>query len=113
MSSDSLIVEWLCSGNNYVIYHGDTDKGRTKLRICQEDIAPVIKQCIDIVRSPEQIQSRISKMEKKFRTTLKWAKNTGQGVKKNDGMQKFHEILNKKCPFFDDLEKVMGSRASM
>merc|ERR1711935_939169 len=65
-----------------------------------------------IERSPKSIKAKISQIEVQFKKAFEWTQETGAGVKEDDP-EGFVSYVNKQCPYFNDLERVMGRRSKM
>jgi hypothetical protein len=118
MSSEAMLLDWLKTPGNYANWRGN-DRGITKLSI-QQQIADSInaeglKQNINRQRTEKQVGAKIVHLEQKFRSTLSFMENTGQGIKdeKNLSEEKFKELITNKWCHFWDLFDIMSERSCM
>ncbi|KAI9336942.1 hypothetical protein BDR26DRAFT_919873, partial [Obelidium mucronatum] len=69
-------------------------------------------------RDNNMVRTKIRDLEKSFKRAVDWRANTGQGILDSSTKteaEKEAEIklyLKKLCPFYEELEPVMGERAS-
>mgnify|MGYP006195825505 CR=1 FL=1 len=59
VNSQSLLIDWMTTGNNSARYHGNNE-GKTKLKICKEIVALFKEKKIVADRSAKQILDKIS-----------------------------------------------------
>ncbi|CAL8134472.1 unnamed protein product [Orchesella dallaii] len=60
-----------------------------------------------------QLKNMVANLKRKYIKAIDWRNNTGQGVLDEEGEESVLGILRKRCPFFDDLEEIFGSRSSI
>jgi hypothetical protein len=66
-------------------------------------------------RQEKTVGAKIKHMEEKFRETLKYMENTGQGIKNEQNLSddKFKDLINERWKHFWDLFDIMKERSSM
>lgn len=80
-------------------------EGKSKTQFHKE-ISILIKQKKPLSqRNEKDVENKIGKLERQFREASDWANNAGQGV---DDPGSFHNALLKRCPFWDELNPIMG-----
>lgn len=104
----TVLMDWLTTEGNYAAYCGcNGSRGKSKSQ-CQKDIALLIKQKQpESEREPKDVENKITSMERQFRLAVDWSNNTGQGV---SDPGKFEAAILNRCPYFKDLEPIMGDR---
>jgi hypothetical protein len=118
MSSEAMLLDWLKTPGNYANWRGN-DCGITKIAI-QQEIADIIneeglKHNINRQRTEKTVGHKITHMEAKFRSTLAFMQNTGQGIKeeKNLSEDSFKQLVANEWPHFWDLFDIMSERSCM
>ena len=105
-----LMNQWTTPGQ-YAKYRGKGNKGLKKLTIC----GFLVKKISDVsrsVRTPKVVRCKIEYIEDKWKKTHDWENATGQGVKKNDGIESFEEGCLHYCKYYFTLFDVMVERSS-
>ena len=110
-NSERLLLDWLLTGDNYASYCGPKN-GETKQKVATRISNMLKSKGVLVERSPKSIISKIEGIEQQFKTAYEWTNNTGVGVKETNEAQ-FWEYVEKLCPYFRDLEPVMGKRSKM
>jgi hypothetical protein len=103
-----VLLDWLTTEGHYADYCGATgNKGKSKTQYHKE-LSLLIKEKIpESERTEKDVENKITSLERQFRTATDWANNTGQGV---DNPGDFKAAVLKRCPFYDELEPIMGDR---
>lgn len=110
-NSESILLDWLTTEGNYNKYRGN-HLGKTKQTVWAQQISDKIKSAgISIERNPKTIINKISSIEDAFKKAHEWVSNTGQGVKDSDP-KGFWDTVRGMCPYYEELEPIMASRAS-
>lgn len=60
-----------------------------------------------------QIKGKIRHLKKKYISTIQWRNQTGQGVLEKEGECTFKAATISKCPYFDDLDEIYGSKLNI
>ena len=117
-SSEALLLDWLKTPGNYAHWRGN-NRGITKQTI-QLQVANMInsnglKMGINRQRNEKQVGSKISYMEGKFRETLSFMENTGQGIREDLELSddKFRDLITQRWSHFWDLFEIMSERSCM
>jgi len=115
--SESIIVRWLMEEGNYSKYRGgNKNNGKRKIGFCQHLSRAIAEAGVVCVRTPQQVQAKISYIESSFRSAHEFANTTtGIGIMERDeenGTKTFRELMMRKFRYYYDLLEVMGDRAS-
>jgi len=70
----------------------------------------IAKAGITVSRNAKSVGAKISRNEGEYKKAFDFVNNTGQGLME-DG-QDITDIMKKMCPYFYELDPIMGSRAS-
>ena len=116
-SSEAMLIDWLLVHGNYNKWKGNSS-GVSKREI-QKEIAELLNKKgtemgIQRSRTSDQVGSKISWLEQKYRETKQWVENTGQGIREEMGEESFQEKVEKeKFKHFFVLQPIMAERACM
>jgi hypothetical protein len=103
-----VLMEWLTTEGNYADYCGATgNKGKSKTQYHKELSLLIKEKQPDSERTDKDVENKITSLERQFRVASDWANNTGQGV---DNPGDFEAAIIKRCPFYKELEPIMGDR---
>jgi hypothetical protein len=61
----------------------------------------------------DQVLSKINMIKADFVAACDWKNNTGQGIIEADGEEEFEKAMEKRYPYYNVLEQVMGSRVNI
>jgi len=114
-NSETVLIDWWTTGDNWCVYRGEknisgkttTMKKEQTWKMLSERIA---KTGITVSRNAKSVGAKISRMEGEYKKAFDFVNNTGQGLME-DG-QDITDIMKKMCPYFYELDPIMGSRAS-
>jgi len=115
-NSQSILLDWWTTGDNYHLYRGGTDcDGKTSSRKKSDvwnELADVIRSCgIIVERTPHQIGIKLCKMEGEYKKASDWLNGSGQGLLDEGG--DIEDKVRKICPFYYDIEAVMKDRPNV
>lgn len=104
-----LLLNWLTTEENYSKYCGGNNNDGTTKKAMHKSIAAMMSETTDglIERSAKDIECKINKLESQFRNASDWLAGTGSGI---DDPGKIEDYVKKLCPYYYDLEDVMGGR---
>eukprot|EP00978_Attheya_sp_CCMP212_P017356 scaffold46164_cov54-Attheya_sp.AAC.5 len=110
-NSETILLEWLTTQGNYKSYRTN-DLGFTKLQYAKL----ILEKCmmagvVATKRTPKNVVDKVSNVELKFNKARKWISNEGKGMKESNP-KAFWMSVNKICPFYAELEPIMGDIAS-
>ena len=121
-SSYDILLQWLTDQENANLYFGakdtsksssfQTEDGETKRGLCNK-IARLIEEQTKSKRSTSAVRAKIADIFQLYKETSDWISQTGQGVKENEGEERFLEVVQKRCKFYWQLEPVMQDRHSI
>ncbi len=112
-NSQSIILDWWTTGNNYHLFHGGKDdggktSGNKKNMVWQMLSEEIKKKGIIVEQTAHHVGMKINKMEAEYRKTNDWINQTGQGIIDEGG--DITNIVNKRCSYFYLLEPIMADR---
>jgi hypothetical protein len=112
-NSQSIILDWWTTGNNYHLFRGGKDdggktSGNKKNMVWQMLSEEIKKKGIIVERTAHHVGMKINKMEAEYRKTNDWINQTGQGIIDEGG--DITDIVNKRCSYFYLLEPIMADR---
>ena len=111
LCSESVLLEWLLKEGNYRRYRGNKH-GVKKIKVCEEISYYIASHGLP-KKTAQEVKSKIQYIEKKFREAHDFFfSTTGQGLRETDSGS-FNEMVMKRCPWFFDLQNVMGDSASV
>ena len=111
-NSEALVVNWLCSSNNYKLYCGNT-LGKTKIAFAKELADSINAKGVLKRRTAEDVKKKITQLEQQFKSA--WALATteiGAGLRSQHDIS-FDAKLKERCRYFFELEPVMLDRSKM
>ena len=111
-SSLSILLDWFTTQGNYDRYRGDDRTGKTKKIMCQELSARMLAAGCRKERTDSSVFSKIDQFVKQHKKAYDWSKGTGEGVLEKHGRQTFNEILLSYCPYWFELNPILGDRAA-
>ena len=98
--------------SNYAKFCGKKNDGIKKKQFC-EVLAEKMNQISTTTRDAKSVLSKIQHVERTWRAAHNFATSaTGEGIQEEDGVERFEELIRKKCPYYYDLLEVMQDRAS-
>ncbi|KAJ3234552.1 hypothetical protein HDU78_005768 [Chytriomyces hyalinus] len=111
MSSLTVLMMWLTEYPNYSRYKGAGKTGENKESLYVENEVQIHH------RDANVISLKIQELESSFKDAKDWLAQTGQGIMDEEGdgeetEQNISLYIKKKCPFYNQLEPIMGERAS-
>ncbi|KAE8891692.1 hypothetical protein PF002_g5657 [Phytophthora fragariae] len=110
ISSLSVLMNWLTSGNNYGRYRGgEGQTGETKQTLASEVVDAIAANGIATARTSKDVMTKILGLESSFRVASDWLANTGQGVENEESLR---EAVLQRCPTFFELYKIMDDSPS-
>jgi hypothetical protein len=110
-TSEHILLNWLTEEGNYAAFC-KCDHGMTKKKFAMKIAEKINDAGVICRRDDKQVLNKISHIVKTYRETRDWAFNTtGQGLKEEDE-GKWEATIRRRCPYFYDLQPVMGERAS-
>jgi hypothetical protein len=111
VTSLSILIDWWATEPNYNKYCGKNTDGAQKSTVANALALEMQQKTTSKDRTGKQVQSKITHVEKAFRSAYQYATSvTGAGLKAGDPAS-FEEKLNQKCPFYFTLEPIMMDRA--
>ena len=111
--SMNLLIDWMTTGDNYAKKWRGKDSGGLKKGKVAEKIAAYINSFkVTSKRTGGMVKNKIQYLEGQFREAHLWATGTtGAGLEETDRGD-WESSVNNKCPYYFDLEPIMGDRAS-
>ena len=70
----------------------------------------ILKSGITVPRNAKSVGAKIARMEGEYKKAFDFVNNTGQGLK--DEGKDITDTVKKMCPYYYDLDPIMGTRAS-
>ena len=111
-TSMKILLDWWMEEGNYSKYCGKNNDGVKKKQFCDILAQKMSKETLSS-RDSKSVKSKIEHLERAWRKAHDFATSaTGAGIQENDGVEKFEELVKKRCPFYYDLLDIMQDRAS-
>jgi hypothetical protein len=114
-NSETILVDWWTTGDNWCVYGGGKKGNGKTTTTKKEQTWKMLSQRIaatgiTVSRNAKAVGAKIAQMEGEYKNAFDFVTNTGQGLM-NEGKD-ITEIVKKMCPYFYELDPIMGSRAS-
>ena len=111
-TSMKILLDWWMEYGNYSRYCGKNNDGVKKKRFCDSLAEKMSKETLTN-RDSKSVKSKIEHIERAWRKAHEFATSvTGAGIQEQDGVEKFEELVKKKCFCYYDLLDIMQDRAS-
>jgi hypothetical protein len=114
-NSETILVDWWTTGDNWSVYRGGK-KGNGKTTTAKKEQTwkmlsqRIADAGITVSRNAKAVGAKIARMEGEYKKAFDFVTNTGQGLM--DEGKDITEIVKKMCPYYYELDPIMGSRAS-
>jgi hypothetical protein len=109
-----ILLDWITEdgGAQYNKYCGKGN-GISKIKIADRIAARINSFGVKNPRNGNQVMQKISHLADTFKSAYDWSNTeTGAGLLESDQLDSFNDALVKKCPYYFELQDVMGERSS-
>lgn len=111
-TSMKILLDWWMAEGNYSKFCGKNNEGVKKIQFCH-NLAAKISEETATIRDGKSVLNKIQHIERTFKEAHNFAESeTGAGIRENDGVTTFEDLVKKKCPFYYDIYDIMIDRAS-
>ena len=113
ISSLSIILDWMSTGDNLKEYLGHNVEGKTKLDYAKEVNEMIQRAGCRQVRRAHDVRQKIDNLIASYKRASEWSKQTGQGLLDKGEVASFQDGLRQFCVHWDLLDPILRTRSGV